>query len=346
MGLEAATFADSLDVNNPTGADARSQGDDHLRLLKTVIKNTWPGMAGRSKRVQSKAGNYTAVLTDNDSLLVFTAEATLTMPSGSSLGNGFSVCAIASGGDVLVSPTTGTVNSGASVTIPIGSAAVIFSDGANFAALFSGQGSLWSTGDIKVTFKTTADPSWVMMNDGTIGNASSGATSRANGDAKALFILLWNGTTNANCAVSSGRGANALADWNSGKTIALPKTLGRELAIAGAGSGLTSRALAQVLGTETHPLTVGETPVKSHAHGLNWNDPGHEHGAVQSFGTGGPHAGIVVTGGGIFQSDDDPGFINHASTGISASVAAASDATASGHNNISPRFHANVMIKL
>ena len=33
----------------------------------------------------------------------------------------------------------------------------------------------FTTGDIKLTLKTTADAGWAMFNDGTIGDASSGA---------------------------------------------------------------------------------------------------------------------------------------------------------------------------
>ncbi len=43
MGLEAGTFLDDLVVTNPVGAtDPKSQGDDHLRLIKTVLKNSFP----------------------------------------------------------------------------------------------------------------------------------------------------------------------------------------------------------------------------------------------------------------------------------------------------------------
>ncbi len=44
MGLEAASFLNDLNVANPAGSDGKSQGDDHLRLLKTVLKATFPGM--------------------------------------------------------------------------------------------------------------------------------------------------------------------------------------------------------------------------------------------------------------------------------------------------------------
>jgi hypothetical protein len=43
MGLESGTFLDDLVVANPIGAsDLRSKGDDHLRLIKTVLKNSFP----------------------------------------------------------------------------------------------------------------------------------------------------------------------------------------------------------------------------------------------------------------------------------------------------------------
>jgi microcystin-dependent protein len=45
MGLENATYIDGLNASNPVGnADDISQGDDHLRLIKAVLKNTFPGI--------------------------------------------------------------------------------------------------------------------------------------------------------------------------------------------------------------------------------------------------------------------------------------------------------------
>tara|TARA_Y100000994_G_C15641165_1_gene421348 strand:+ start:146 stop:889 length:744 start_codon:yes stop_codon:yes gene_type:complete len=42
MALESATYVSGLVATNPTGSDSISQGDDHLRLIKTVLKNTLP----------------------------------------------------------------------------------------------------------------------------------------------------------------------------------------------------------------------------------------------------------------------------------------------------------------
>lgn len=46
MGLEVATYIDGLVISNPAGTDDRSQGDDHIRLVKSVIKNTFPNITG------------------------------------------------------------------------------------------------------------------------------------------------------------------------------------------------------------------------------------------------------------------------------------------------------------
>ena len=42
MALETATFLSQLVTSNPTGSDFQSQGDDHLRLLKSVLQATFP----------------------------------------------------------------------------------------------------------------------------------------------------------------------------------------------------------------------------------------------------------------------------------------------------------------
>lgn len=43
MGLETSTFLDGLDETWPTGGDPTNKGDDHIRLLKAVLKTTFPG---------------------------------------------------------------------------------------------------------------------------------------------------------------------------------------------------------------------------------------------------------------------------------------------------------------
>lgn len=46
MGLESVTYISDLDTANPVGTDLKSLGDNHIRNLKTGIKNTFPNITG------------------------------------------------------------------------------------------------------------------------------------------------------------------------------------------------------------------------------------------------------------------------------------------------------------
>ena len=46
MALETATTINQLDAANPAGPDRLAQGDDHIRLIKLALKNTFPNISG------------------------------------------------------------------------------------------------------------------------------------------------------------------------------------------------------------------------------------------------------------------------------------------------------------
>lgn len=46
MGLESATYVSDLVPANPDGTDAKNQGDNHIRMLKQVLQNTFPETDG------------------------------------------------------------------------------------------------------------------------------------------------------------------------------------------------------------------------------------------------------------------------------------------------------------
>lgn len=203
-------------------------------------------------------------------------------------------------------------------------------DGTNFILLNPLDAS-WTTGDVKLTLKTTADTGWVLMNDGNVGNAASSATTRANADTAALFTLLWTNTADADCAVSGGRGGSAAADYAANKTIALPKALGRALACYGTGSGLTARALGSVVGVE-------DSVNVSHTH----TDSGHGHaGSTTSV-----HNPAVNDGGNFVAASDSVGGTNYALSIASGSANISTDGVSGVGKNLSPRISMNVMIKL
>ena len=55
MGLETGTYINSLNSANPAATDALSQADEHLRLLKSTVKATFPSVTG------AITGTHTAI---------------------------------------------------------------------------------------------------------------------------------------------------------------------------------------------------------------------------------------------------------------------------------------------
>jgi hypothetical protein len=55
MPLEVATYISGLNASNPVGAtDPKSQGDDHLRLIKSTLLNTFPNVTGEVTPTQTE----------------------------------------------------------------------------------------------------------------------------------------------------------------------------------------------------------------------------------------------------------------------------------------------------
>lgn len=124
----------------------------------------------------------------------------------------------------------------------------------------------FTTGDLKPTHKVTADTSWILWSDGTIGDGSSAASIRANADTEDLFALYWDNYSNTLCPIytsagaASTRGASAAADYAAHKRLALPTGAGRVLGLAGTGSGLTARTIGTPVGAETVTLAANQIP--------------------------------------------------------------------------------------
>ena len=139
MALEAVTFINDFVVTNPVGStDPKSQGDDHLRNIKTGVKNTLPGMAGRFARVQSQAAAYTVTANDNTTLInVTSAGVVITLTSAAALGNGFWLGIYnSSRAFITIDPAgTETINTYGTTEIYPNKLATIYSDGTNFIAL-------------------------------------------------------------------------------------------------------------------------------------------------------------------------------------------------------------------
>lgn len=61
MTIETATYISSLNSANPGASDAISEGDDHIRLLKSTIKATFPNVAGAATPSHTELNYVTGV---------------------------------------------------------------------------------------------------------------------------------------------------------------------------------------------------------------------------------------------------------------------------------------------
>lgn len=225
------------------------------------------------------------------------------------------------------------------------------------------SGGLVPTAQLPSTFLTgmgmdwwlsTLPTGWVWADGRTIGNASSGATARANADCYALFVGLWAASTNTELAVSGGRGASADADWTANKTIALPDKRGRVSAgkddMGGtaasrltAANGLDGTKLAGAGGSQTHTLTSAQIPSHTHT-GSTATGGSHSHTIPLNFSGNTGGANTALTGAG---TNSTAGLSTDTHAGHTHTVTINANTGGDGaHNNTQPTIVCNYIIKL
>jgi len=140
MGLESTTNIDGLVETNPVGSsDTKAQGDDHLRLIKTVLKTTFPGYAGAHLRQSFKTSTFTAVKADNGTFFHCTGAWTLNLDPIANLANGWSIVVNnADTGDIVIDcDGSELINGLGTLSVPAGWCCYIYAGASSFKATFA-----------------------------------------------------------------------------------------------------------------------------------------------------------------------------------------------------------------
>lgn len=126
MGLEVATYISNLVTSNPLGTDDRSKGDDHLRLIKSVLQATFPN-ANRAfyfPTPEEITADETGASSDQNRQYFVDAsggDVTVTLPDSlASSQLGFSIDiqkTDSSANSVVIEPASGTINGVANISL-------------------------------------------------------------------------------------------------------------------------------------------------------------------------------------------------------------------------------------
>lgn len=115
MGLESATYVDDFVTSNPPTSDDVAQGDDHLRLIKTVLKTTFPNAtkAFRFPDYVGKTADYTVLSTDQNKLIgadATSAAVSLTLPTLAAGDAGWCIAVVRLDATANALTIVGTIN--------------------------------------------------------------------------------------------------------------------------------------------------------------------------------------------------------------------------------------------
>lgn len=88
MGLESATYIEDLVQTNPLGTDGKSQGDNHLRLIKQVLKNQFPNLGSAAVTGTAAELNAAAAGATPEGGIIMWSGTTAQVPTGWQLCNG------------------------------------------------------------------------------------------------------------------------------------------------------------------------------------------------------------------------------------------------------------------
>lgn len=322
MALETGSYIDSLVATNPTSTDALAQADDHLRLIKATIKNTFPSISGAINVTHGELNILdgdtvatsvtlvdadTVVVNDNGTMVQVALSDLLTyINAGMTLRD--DVVTASSLADAIVA--TANIIDANVTTDKIADASITsakIADGAISGSKFA-DGVALAEGMVMPYAGSTAPSGWLMC----YGQAVSRTTYSALYAICGTTYGAGDGSTTFNVPDLRGR---VVAGWDSMGGTSANRLTNQSGGINGDGIGNTG-------GTELQALTVAQLPA-------------HTHGAGSYTVNGATGSG----GGGLNGSGSvDP-------TSFSVSGTSGSTGSGDGHNNVQPTMILNYIIK-
>jgi microcystin-dependent protein len=316
MGLETAAHISGLVSSNPTSADGLSQGDDHLRLLKSTLQATFPNFTDTALNATQAALDAAAAAVTNGGSVIADAGAFFKTNTTDGITNpAAGEVDVKTGGVVSLRVTATTV------TVP---GALAVTGGLTTSGPIAGPGAIPIGGSLlwwEDTLPASAFGDYAWLNGQVIASANTRCPT---------LLARW---TNA----FGGNGTTTMGVPDLREVSPIGKSTMGGTTTPGRITNYVSTTLGGFIGACLHLLTTGEMP--SHTHTATVAETPHSHNGNTLFQGG---AGVSATGGGTGTSS--VWNTTTASTGLT--VANASVGGGTTHDNVSPGVVCNWVVRL
>lgn len=333
MSLETATFVNDLSISDPPGTDKKKQGDDHLRLIKTVLKNTFPvaTKAYYFPTTAVKSANFSVLASEMNRLfLITTASGPIeaTLPALVAADAGWSCTFLKTNLSAVayfIKPPSGTIQSGE------------ISGLARARRCIPGSPSrVWWTGTAWIAERVPRVPVGTILDFcGTFGGADvlptgyEWANSQTLSNAATDYPEFM--TRNNNSAiVTDRRGRAAFGKDN----------MGGAAASARLGFIIVGNVLGAAAGAEFVQLTAAQNGIHSHG----YVDPGHHHGLggqIPKLDGGGSWYAADVA---FKDSSGQRGAVGNTTVDASIDITISNSGSSDPHSNLPPAIITNYLV--